>query len=79
MRTGFYSDTDLDRLTTLSRATRWRMRQSGEFPEPVRLSLGRVGYPAKQIDDWIEARLKGEPCNHHEKLVDTFTDRGAAQ
>ncbi len=37
----FYSDKQLDIITSLSRATRWRMRRKGTFPNPVHLSKGR--------------------------------------
>jgi len=30
------------------------MRREGTFPDPVHISKGRVGYPAKLIDEWIE-------------------------
>ena len=49
----FYSENDLDALGILSRPTRWRLRQTGEFPAPVRISKGRVAYPADAIKKWI--------------------------
>ena len=52
----FLSEHDLDALGIVSRATRWRMRQTGEFPEPVRISRGRVAYPAAEINKWIAER-----------------------
>lgn len=52
----FYSEHDLDAKGILSRATRWRMRQVGEFPEPVKISRGRVAYPAAVIQKWIDER-----------------------
>ncbi len=55
----FYSDKQLDIVTSLSRATRWRMRRNGTFPNPVHLSKGRMGYPRKMIDDWCASRLEG--------------------
>lgn len=53
----FYTEQDLDALGLLSRATRWRLRQTGDFPNPVKLSACRVGYPAKSIEDWISKRI----------------------
>ena len=55
----FYSDRQLDAVTSLSRATRWRMRREGTFPNPVHISKGRVGYPKTTIDDWIASRIEG--------------------
>ena len=42
--------------TSLSRVTLWRMALRGDFPTPVRLSPGRVGYLASDVDAWIAAR-----------------------
>ncbi len=53
MDVAFYSEKQLDKITSLSRMTRWRMRRLGTFPNPVHISAGRVGYPAKAIDEWI--------------------------
>lgn len=49
---------DVVELTSLSRVTLWRMVQRGEFPSPVQLSPGRVGYPAAEVDAWIAARMR---------------------
>lgn len=40
----------------LSKVTVWRMRKQGEFPPPIRLSGGRVGWPEQVIADWIASR-----------------------
>jgi len=56
----FYSEKDLDDCGILSRPTRWRMRQAGEFPNPVQISKGRVGYPAALIDAWVAGRIEGQ-------------------
>jgi predicted DNA-binding transcriptional regulator AlpA len=47
-----YSETDLDELGVLSRATRWRMRRRGEFPEPVTAG-GRKLYRAADVHAWL--------------------------
>ena len=46
----------VENLTSLSGMTIWRLRQRGEFPEPIPLSKGRVGYLEVQVDDWIASR-----------------------
>lgn len=43
-------------LHPVSRATRWRMVQRGEFPKPIRLSPGRVGWREIDVRAWLEAR-----------------------
>ncbi|MDE0132225.1 MAG: AlpA family phage regulatory protein [bacterium] len=45
--------------TGLSRTTLWRLRQSGEFPRPVRLggdSSRAVGWLRGDIEAWIHSR-----------------------
>ena len=58
---GFYSHRQVVAVTSLSPATIYRMRRTGEFPEPVRISKGRVGYPKNVIQDWIAERMGGLP------------------
>jgi prophage regulatory protein len=38
--------------------TIWRMRRRNEFPQPIRLSPGRVGYRRADIEAWIASRGK---------------------
>lgn len=40
----------------LSTTTLWRLRQRGEFPEPVRLSAGAVGWRRSDIAAWLDGR-----------------------
>lgn len=53
----FLKPTAVARLTGLSRTTLWRMSRAGEFPKPVPISKGRVGYPAERIHAWIAERM----------------------
>jgi prophage regulatory protein len=53
---GFYSDAELDQLTSLSRTTRWREIKAGRFPKPVELSPGRKGFAKRAIHQWMAAR-----------------------
>lgn len=43
-------------LTGLGRTTAWRMRQAGDFPEPVPISPGRVAWRERDIARWNESR-----------------------
>lgn len=43
-------------LTGLGRTTAWRMRQAGDFPEPVSISPGRVAWRERDIIAWNESR-----------------------
>ena len=45
-------------LANVSTTTIWRMRQRGEFPEPIRLSPGRVGYRRVEVEKWLADRTR---------------------
>ena len=40
----------------VSRSTLWRWFKAGEFPGPIRLGPGRVGWRADEVAAWIESR-----------------------
>lgn len=40
----------------ISVSTLWRMRQRGEFPEPIRLSSQAVGWRWSTIAAWLDER-----------------------
>ena len=44
-------------LTGLSATTLWRLTRRGEFPKPIRLSSGVVGWLDSEISAWIEERV----------------------
>ncbi len=41
-----------------SRSTLWRRIRAGDFPPPIKLSPGRIGFSEQEILEWIEARSK---------------------
>lgn len=52
----FLSERQLLQRLGVSRATLWRMRRARRFPEPIRLSEARVGWPVAQVSAWIASR-----------------------
>jgi prophage regulatory protein len=45
----------------ISRPTAWRMQQRGDFPRPVKISPGRVGWWESDLTAWKSSRgRKGE-------------------
>jgi prophage regulatory protein len=46
----------LKSATGLSRATVYRLMQRGDFPRPIQLSPGAVGWPASTIRQWRATR-----------------------
>lgn len=43
-------------LTGISRTTAWRMQKAGDFPEPVVVSPGRVGWWESELAAWKRTR-----------------------
>ncbi len=43
----------VEKITTLSRTGIWRLRKKDKFPEPIKLSKGRIGWTAISIKEWI--------------------------
>jgi prophage regulatory protein len=50
------SKEDVIRLIGVSEATLWRMWKRGDFPRPIRLSVGRIGWIESELTKWIEER-----------------------
>ena len=49
---------ELADLTGLSASTLARMRRSGDLPEPVRISAGRIGWRTVDIQKWLASRQR---------------------
>jgi prophage regulatory protein len=47
---------DVRRLTSLSRATLYRLVRDGQFPKPVRVAHRRVAWRATDVAAWLETR-----------------------
>ena len=47
---------DVACLLDVSLSTLWRLVRNGSFPPPMRVSPGRVGWRAKTVERWIDAR-----------------------
>jgi predicted DNA-binding transcriptional regulator AlpA len=46
-------------LTGLSRTTAWRLQKAGDFPLPVAISPGRVGWRESEVAAWSASRMPG--------------------
>lgn len=44
------------KLLGVSKPTVWRLRRAGNFPAPISLSPGRVGFRASDIGEWLASR-----------------------
>ena len=48
--------TEMAQRLGVSRSTLWRMRRRAEFPEPLRISAGAVGWREATIREWFDHR-----------------------
>lgn len=48
----------LQQVVGLSETTIWRMRARGQFPQPVRLSTGTVGWLRADVAAWLASRCR---------------------
>ena len=46
-------------LLGISVTTLWRMVRNRQFPPPMRISPGRVGWPARTVARWIDEHGEG--------------------
>lgn len=44
-------------ITGLSRPQRWRLEQTGKFPERIRLSEKAHGWLESEVQEWIRQRI----------------------
>ena len=56
---GFYSFAEAEALTSLSRVTIWRRVRAQDFPPPVTLTPGRVGFPRAAVNEWLRNKERG--------------------
>jgi prophage regulatory protein len=52
-------ESEVYRLTNLSRTTRWRLEREGKSPKRVHRSRNRVGWRAEEILSWMAMLLCG--------------------
>ena len=46
----------LKAATGLSSCQIWRLRRAGLFPQPIRLSIGAIGWERSVIEKWLAER-----------------------
>ena len=50
---------ELIKILSVSKATIWRWRKSGSFPEPICLGNRVIGWRRETIENWIEYQEAG--------------------
>ena len=53
----FIREPEINRITGLSRTTRWRLERTGRFPRKRKLSDNAVGWLASEIEAWMAERV----------------------
>jgi prophage regulatory protein len=54
----FMFDDECQRVTRLSRSTRWRLQKQGLFPKRRQISPGRIAWLRSEIAAWVASRQK---------------------
>lgn len=54
----FIGEAECKRITNLSRTTRWRLENSGNFPARRQISQSRVAWLRSEIMAWLESRVR---------------------
>lgn len=49
-------------LVGLSKSQIYRLVRAGDFPEPVRIGANSVAWPAEQIEEWAQKKIKSPVC-----------------
>jgi prophage regulatory protein len=52
----FLSVKEAAAITSLSRATMYRLVDKDAFPRPRQLAPGRVGFRASEVEEWVATR-----------------------
>ncbi|MDA1023722.1 MAG: AlpA family phage regulatory protein [Proteobacteria bacterium] len=53
----FIREPEVQRLTGLSRSTRWRLEQDGDFPNRHQISPNAIAWLESDIQNWIAERV----------------------
>ena len=54
-----YRRPDVEHLVGLSRSPLYAMMAEGTFPKPIKLGKRAVGWRARDIETWLDARSQG--------------------
>ena len=52
----FIRDPECEKMSGLSRTTRWRLEREGKFPKRRQISPNGVGWLLSEIQSWLESR-----------------------
>jgi len=55
-------------FTGLSRSSLWRSRAAGDFPPPIQLSPGIIGWRVSSIEKWLESKEEATAAKSDEPV-----------
>ncbi len=58
----FLREPEVQKITGLSRTTRWRLERDGKFPHRRRISTSAVAWVESEVQDWLRACLEEKPA-----------------
>ena len=53
---GILSQKEITIKLGISHTTLWRLRRSGDFPQPIQLSLRRIGWRQDEVEEYLKSR-----------------------
>jgi len=59
---GFLSQKEITIKLGISHTTLWRLRRSGDFPQPTQLSSRRIGWRQDEVERYLESRRAQTPA-----------------
>ena len=54
----FLREPEVRRISGLSRTTRWRLEQRGQFPRRRKISQNAVAWLESEVQEWLAARAE---------------------
>lgn len=61
---------DVIRLTGLSKSTIYKMVKEGQFPRSVPIYGSSVAWPASEVSEWTQSRIKIRDNNQKDRGVE---------
>lgn len=66
MTVRFIREPECQKITGLSKATRWRLEREDRFPRKRKISENTVGWLSTDIDEWMKNRIDATPNTKEE-------------
>ena len=60
----YLRESDAVIISGMSRTTRWRLEQKGEFPKRYQISAGITAYKLSEVIDWFDTREIADYSNN---------------